>query len=483
MSPLATLLRRLPRRAAPAADTAPKSVAKAALPSAALQSAAVPSNGPAASIKHRMPSPFSRSKTQSAKTSLFGQTAKSKHKQADAPVPHAPCARPAASLPPSTRLSIPCPDPTREERIRDEHQNRALKLVRQEDWSKLARLIAQADADRSMTPGGMSIAELMAFGARADVVMAAEHALIDSTPEQDAPLMSGIEALEFVLDEHAGDYVIGCIVAQAHMDLAWAWRGIGWDVEIAPRNREAFDAHFARARDIIASFGTDHGTSALMAATTCALLRSDHESAESLADSYERLIDLNPANPSPMRALGTHMLPRWYGSYRGLELEARRTAARTEATWGAGGYTWVMFDAISTDDQACARLDLPFFIEGMRDIVRRRPEPHTVNLLAAYCANTMGQAFSGDDAADHVRSQIAACADWLVREHLTELHPMIWAHAAQGFANNLRVASAARFAAAGQDDALRIIAGLFKREIAEGKRIVFTDQGPVATAA
>ena len=54
--------------------------------------------------------------------------------------------------------------------------------------------------------------------------------------------------------------------------------------------------------------------------------------------------------------------------------------------------------------------------------------------------------------------------------------------AAQRFANNLRVSSASRFAAAGQDDALRIIAGMFKREIADGKRIVFTDEGPVTTA-
>ena len=261
-----------------------------------------------------------------------------------------------------------------------------------------------------------------------------------------------------------------------------AWRGIGWDVEIAPRNREAFEAHFARAREIIKTFDGRHQTSALLANTACALLRGDSRKTHSVADRYEALIDLNPKNTGPLRALGTNMLPRWYGTYEGLELEARRTAARTADIWGAGGYTWVMFDAISVDDEACARLDLPFFVEGLRDIVERRPEPYTVNLLAAYCANTIGQAFSGNDAADHIRAQIADCADWLVREHLTELHPMIWAHAAQGFANNLRVASPHRFAAAGQDDALRIIAGLFRREISEGKQITFTDQGPVATA-
>ncbi|KIN73045.1 hypothetical protein [Sulfitobacter guttiformis] len=380
-------------------------------------------------------------------------------------------------------LSIPCPDPTREERIRDAHQNRALKLVRQEDWDKLIAMITTADRDRSLTDGGMSVAELMAFGARADVVLAVEHALVDRTPEHDAPMLRGIEALEYVLAEYPDNYVIGCIVAQAHIDIAWAWRGVGWDVEIAPRNREAFDAHFARARDIVVSFKNMPENSALLASTACALLRGDNYSTESVADRYQALIDLNPKNISSLRALGTHMLPRWYGSYAALELEARRTAARTTSEWGAGGYAWVMFDAITVDDKACAQLDLPFFIEGLRDIVRHRPEPHTINLLAAYCANTMGQAYSGNDAADHTRAQIAACADWIVREHLTELHPMIWAHAAQGFANNLRVSSPSRFAAAGQDDALRIIAGLFKREIAEGKRIVFTDQGPVATAA
>jgi hypothetical protein len=381
-----------------------------------------------------------------------------------------------------SKLSIPCPDPTLEERIRDEHQNLALNLVRQEDWDKLSEIIAAADREGAMTPGGMSVAELMAFGARADVVHAAEHALIDRTPEHDAPLMQGIEALEFVLAEYPHDYTIGCIVAQAHIDMAWAWRGIGWDVEIAPRNREAFDAHFARARDIIQSFHGKPAKSALLANTSCALLRGNDTSRQMVADRYEALIDLNPENTSPFRSLGTQMLPRSYGSYAGLELEARRTAARTQKIWGAGGYTWVMFDAISVDDEACALLDLPFFIEGLRDIVLHRPEPHTVNLLAAYCANTIGEAFSGNDAADANRAQIADCANWIVREHLTELHPMIWAHAAQGFANNLRVSSASRFAAAGQDDAMRILAGLFKREIADGMRIVFTDQGPTGTS-
>ncbi len=139
-----------------------------------------------------------------------------------------------------------------------------------------------------------------------------------------------------------------------------------------------------------------------------------------------------------------------------------------------------MFDAISGDDQACAQLDLEFFIEGLHDILNRRPHQYTVNLLAAYCANTIGNAFSGHDEADYARTRIAECASWIVRNHLIELHPMIWAHAARGFDNTLRIRSARNFAAAGQADALRIIANLFQPEIAEGYRIIFTAEGPVA---
>jgi hypothetical protein len=377
-------------------------------------------------------------------------------------------------------LRITCPDPTVEDTLRDDYINRGQFLVRQERWADLSEEIHEADLSLTLTPGCMSAAELMAYGARADVVLAADHALTHGKPAKDAPLLSGIEALEHVLAENKGDPIITSIIAQAYMDIAWSWRGTGWDVEIPDRNRAAFAAHFDRARSILATIARAQRTSPLVASTFCALLGNIKQSAREVADRYERLIDLNHTNPRPMRALGNHLLPRWYGSYNALELEARRTASRTQGTWGAGGYTWVQFDAIAYDDTACANLDVPFFIEGLHDILERRPNPYTANLLAAYCANAVGQTYSGNDVANMNRAQIAECASWIVREHLTELHPMIWAHAARGFDNNLDVRSPSRFAASGRDDAQRLIMSLFSSEIAMGKRIIFTDQGPVA---
>ena len=380
----------------------------------------------------------------------------------------------------SEALQILCPDPTAEDALRDKHLAQAQKLVRQERWSELSDLIRAASMTRKNTPGAMPVADLMAYGARADVVLAAEHALMDGRPAPDAPLLAGIEALEHVLAEHEDDCTIACIVAQAHMDIGWAWRGTGWDVEVPDRNRAAFKAHFDRAAEIIAPFVKMSPECPLLAATHCAMIAGGDIDTQEVIRRYENLILMNHGNPRSMRAMGHHLLPRWYGSYADLEVQARRMAALTSETWGAGGYTWVQFDAIAVDDEACANLDLPFFVDGMKDILSRKSDPYIVNLLAAYCANAVGQSFSGNDEADQVRAQIADCAGWIVRNHLTELHPMIWAHAARGFDNNFHVCSPNRFAASGRDDAMRIITALFSREIAAGKRIVFTETGAVA---
>ena len=206
-----------------------------------------------------------------------------------------------------------------------------------------------------------------------------------------------------------------------------------------------------------------------MAAARCALLPGLREPHAKVADAYETLISLDPDNERPMRAMGNHLLPRWFGDYDQLELEARRTASRTQAVWGDAGYTWVMFDAIANDAEACARVDVNFFIDGIKDILKRRSDQATANLLAAYCA----VALEGHEDAD----AITACANWIIRDHMVELHPLIWAHAAKGFDNAAPVTSLRRFAAYGQVEALQVLGDLFRDEMAMGQQVVFTPDG------
>jgi len=394
--------------------------------------------------------------------------------------PSVPAAPPAA---PQEALTIPCPDPTAEEQARDLHQNAGLRLARQEDWAALSQQLRALDADCAKTDGGMPIAELVAFGARADVVAAAEHALVTGRPAHGAPLLDGIEALEGVLAAHPDDPMIAAIVAHAHIDIGWAWRGTGWDIEVPLPNREAFEAHFERAGDILGPFTATGLRSPLIASAKCAFNAGPASDIAQVVDDYEAWIAQDPRNPKAMRAFGGHLLPRWNGSYTRLEQQARRVAGLTYDIWGAGGYAWVMLDAISTDTEACARLDLDFFLAGLRDILNYTRDQHIANLLAAYCANTMGATPTGHDEADYIRAQIAQAAAWIVRDRLTELHPMLWAHATRGYDSTMRVRCRARFAAAGHADAVRVISDLFRREIAAGHRVVFTKDGPVTHPA
>ena len=379
-------------------------------------------------------------------------------------------------------LMIACPDPTAEDSARDAHRLRGQFLARQDLWEKLSKELRLADVTSNMTPAAMPVSELLSYGARSDVVMAAEHALLDGKPAPDAPLMNGIEGLEEMLADMDMDPMCAIVVAQAHMDLGWAWRGMGRSARLKTRNREAFEAHFDRASDILDTIEADCSDSSFFQGARCALNGAGINPQHQIARDYELLIDLNPMAPGPMRALGTYLSPRWFGSLQELELQARRTAARTHAQWGAAGYTWVMFDVLVGDDDACANLDTEFFIEGLHDILERMPDQHTSNMLAALCAHMNPRSESRSDSSGKARRDIAACAGWIVRNHMTELHPLIWAHAAAGFANNVNVASPRRFAAMGQRDGLRVIAQLFQGEISQGRRIIFTAEGPVAEA-
>lgn len=414
---------------------------------------------------------------------LRGTGAISEHEGVLHPRPVRPQAPAVVSAPPQVGLTIHCPDPTGEDRARDTYQNHALRLIRQEDWDRLAVDIAQADAARDKTDGGMSVADLLAYGARADVVAAAEHALISGKPDRDAPLLAGIEALEVVLAERPECPMTAAIVAHAHMDIGWAWRGAAWDTKVPQRNHDAFDAHFDRAAEILHPYDARTIDSPLLAGAHCARTAGQGSDTDRVVAAYDHWITLDPQNARALRALGGHLLPRWNGSYDRLESEARRMAAQSTDIWGAGAYTWVMFDAIATDTAACAQVDLDLFVTGLRDILRHTRDQHVVNLLTAYCANTMGAAPTGHDGADHIRAQIALAGEWIARDHLREVHPMLWAHAARGFDTTLRVRSPERFAATGRADALAFLTDLFQQELSDGQQVIFGTDGVETHAA
>ncbi|WP_420584480.1 hypothetical protein [Ruegeria sp.] len=383
----------------------------------------------------------------------------------------------AASLADQGQLNIPLAELRAEDLVGREIIEQGRDLARQDRWAELSKRMRDADEARDKSPDGTPVADLLAFGARSDVVLAVEHALSDTTALSEYDLLGGISELEDEMREHSDDPMITLIVALAHIDLAWAWRGTANDATLPPLHRSRCAAHFDRAAALLPSCRESAPDSPIVAAASCALLAGQRKINLRVADEYERLITLDPHNQRHMRAMGTHLLPQWFGSYEELEVQALRNAARTHEIWGAGGYTWVQFDAIALDDEACARLDVEYFLEGLHDILKRRPDQQTVNMLAAYCAITIQSRMGLNEEADLVRTQIQEAANWLIRDHMTELHPLIWAHAASGFNNSVRINSPERFAARGHRDALRAIGDLFREELRSGTDVTFTPAG------
>ena len=322
------------------------------------------------------------------------------------------------------KLAIPVITTSAEEELQHDLFETGLRLARQDAWGTLGDRIRSADAARATTPGGVPEAEILAEGARADAVTAATRAV---TAGDELGAMSVLNQMRLVLDDTQGDHAVAYVVAMAHIDIGWAWRGEGWQQDIPAAHRAAFFRHFKTAGDLIERYDPFELDAPMLAAVRCALLTSDTRPRVRACDDYEDLIDLAPGTAKYMRALGNHMLPRWFGSYARLEHEAQRTMERTSDIWERGGYTWTYLDALTVDEEAFALLDADLFCDGLRDILARQGDQHTANVFAAYT----GTALDPRGVNREARARIAACFDWIVTDHLREVHPRVW-YAAKG---------------------------------------------------
>ncbi len=378
------------------------------------------------------------------------------------------------------RIKIPVNNASLRLKSDSEKREHGQFLARQEFWEKLSAEIRDADQNRERTSQGTPVADLLVFGARADVVSAAEHALLHGKPAPESNFFEGVEALEDILKEYPDDYAIALILAHMHIDIGWAWRGTAPENEIEHRNREAFKVHFTRAAEILDQFCAHELNSPALSAARCALLPGIEHPADRIADDFEDLIDLDPKNPRHMRALGTYMLPRWFGSYEALDLQARRTAARTYDLWGAGAYTWVWFDAILSDPNSLDHLDTDYFMDGVFEILQNRPDQATANLIAAqlYCAWQASQQTARENGADSTQADALRTAfETVVQNNLREVHPLIWGHAQLGFDNGARSISIERLAQKGRDLAMNAVAQPFMKLLEEGITVHFGPDG------
>ncbi|HSG57706.1 MAG TPA: hypothetical protein VLA45_19825 [Paracoccaceae bacterium] len=378
-------------------------------------------------------------------------------------------ALPVAAAPTVPSVEIPITVFTEDEIQRTRYFAQGQFLARQDNWAELGRLIRTCDSQRLRTPGGQPVADIIADGARADAVESAADAVRrGDVRAAHAP----IDALEDVLAELSEDHGVALVVARAHLDIGGVWHGDGPTDAVPAARKSAFLGHFRAAARIIDRFDPFACDAPSLAQARCALLPADPRPNRRVSDDFEDLIDLDPHAAGNLRAFGRNLLPRAFGTYEALDSEARRTAARTCDVWGVGGYVWVQMDALALDPMAFRRLDAELFVEGLHDILDVCPDQHTANLFAAYTGLTL----TGNAAPGSARQRLAQCFDWIVRDHLREIHPMIWATSATA-ANPARVKGAEDGVRRGQVRALSALAEHFAAEIATGSRICFGSDG------
>ncbi|MBE0454478.1 MAG: hypothetical protein IBX58_12440 [Roseovarius sp.] len=371
----------------------------------------------------------------------------------------------------SKRILLPSLPVSDEEHAREQHFWVGQRLARQDDWEILANDIRRADRLRLRTPAGQTLSNLMAQGARADLVAAARDAIADGrTPDH-----GGLEALEEARNEYPGSYPITLVVALAHVDMGRLWRDHGRDA-----GELRFLEHFAQAEALLDAFDATALDAPSIASAQCALLAARPTPRRHVADDYTRLIDLDPGTSAHMRALGEALLPSRFGSLDEIELEARRCAARTDRVWGAGGYAWVWLDALALDPDGLGVVDAPFFVEGLRAIATRLPDQHVINQLTAFCALVMAPHRQGRRlglAKERARATIHACLDWLVADHLRELHPLLWSQALIGAGRDTTLPPRRTVLQHGRATALRAIAERFADDLADGHALAFSSAG------
>lgn len=316
---------------------------------------------------------------------------------------------------------LPLREITRDERETTNLHAQGLFLARQDRWDELDALILETDAARVATPGGAPAAELLARGAGADA----------TEPGPDGTRAPGLTWLHDVRKEHADRPGVALAVAWAEITTAEGARRGAAPRTLSVVDRMDYFAHLAQASEVLDDFDPVELDSPAFAAARCALAPVWQADTAHVCDLYEDLIDLDPANPRHMRAMGFAMERYGLKGLAALDTVARATAARTRDIWGSGAYAWCWHDALLADARAFERMDTDLFLQGIEDILLRHEDQHLMNQLAALC--TLAPACAGrgsaglNTSAAPRRAAVRAAGHRILRDRLTEIHPLVWA--------------------------------------------------------
>ena len=289
-------------------------------------------------------------------------------------------------------------------------------------WAELFAALRRADRDRTAAPGGRRLAALVSEGARAPLAQALAR--------RDWPAaLAGIDLLADVQAAHEDDPMAAHLLAQAHLDYAWARRGAEPGPGVPREVWQEFLHHTALAEAALGAFDPIEEDSPLLAGTRYLLVRGIEEGDAHCRDWYEDWSDLDPTNPEPHLTHAVHLLPPWFGALTAFEDEARAALRRTRHCTGASAYALFHLAAAEVLGDLPPRVDEALFVAGLIDHFHASGCQYRANVVAAALTELLhGLA----EAPAPRRLAVQEALDDHLRNEVREFHLPAWENGAAG---------------------------------------------------
>ena len=307
------------------------------------------------------------------------------------------------------------PEKTEWQCIRDDHA----AMAAAGEWADLLEALRFTDQERVMASGGQRVAPLISAGMRASLSSAISQGNWDAAT-------AALAELESVFDKNPDDYCAAQVLAQGHIDLADAKRGLTAHGQLSHEAWADGAAHFARAEELVTLFDPIEEMSPLLAATRYALLRGIEDGGSICRDWYEDWCDLDPEDAGAHAAHAVNMLPVWFGSLSAFEREARRAVRRTESFTGKAAYAIFHLAALDAQGDLLPTVDNEFFFDALIDYQTATGCQFRANVAAHLLARMVNSLRDeGAPAAYQLTKTRAALSD-VLWNRLREVHLDCW---------------------------------------------------------
>lgn len=292
-------------------------------------------------------------------------------------------------------------------------------------WSDLLDCLRFADQGRAAASGGKRVATLISRGARSALAAAIDR-------KDWAAAEAEIARFETVLDTHPDDYAAAHLLAQAHLDLAWAKRLVSTGAALSRGMWTETTAHIARAEDVLSLFDPIEEMSPILAATRYQLVRGIEGGRTLCRDWYEDWCDLDPTDADIHAIHAQHLLPHWFGTLANFDREAKHAARMTEGQTGNAAYAVFYMAAAEILGDFPPGMDIVQFLSGLADFQAATGCQYRANLVANIMVELMeGFAIDGASKSYELGLTRAALSD-LLWNRLTEVHLGAWRDGATG---------------------------------------------------